>query len=481
MKWGGELTKNGKESAEDLGRWARETLYMGESAGLLRLHASYRHDLKIYSSDEGRVQMTAAAFAKGFLDFEGELPPILVGLVRRDGINSLLDETVPAERDLESTKDKLYPLINSRQDLDSDAYEQLNPDHFKFQKGILDKIGNFRSLLDCIAKQLAGIRREISRLKGLEADSEIKLYHKETYHLFHARWKKICDDFYDEDSDTYDISKLPDLFDNIKYDLMHNVPPLSNKSMWELYHTTQGIAAFVVAQEYGLSGTEKCDIGTKICRSLVRKISWDMQVAAGQVELEHGSQSMTKAHRTLHRLSKDCVASIKNLKNPDRIIRSRFYFTSESHVVALINTLRYGLLQEGVRSCVSSEGEAQLADVREYNYLTAISIRLFEDTHSDLEPTDPSRFLVEICVTPGIDLTGLEDEQARGDLPQTGRICRQSPGFRLNPQKQQLESMLEFLTTRVPEIETPKDVLANVSDPVGQFSNVSSQVFAPPV
>ena len=42
--------------------------------------------------------MTAAAFAKGFLDLEGELPPILVGLVRRDGINSLLDETVPAER-----------------------------------------------------------------------------------------------------------------------------------------------------------------------------------------------------------------------------------------------------------------------------------------------------------------------------------------------------------------------------------------------
>ena len=32
--------------------------------GLLRLHSTYRHDLKIYSSDEGRVEMTAAAFAK---------------------------------------------------------------------------------------------------------------------------------------------------------------------------------------------------------------------------------------------------------------------------------------------------------------------------------------------------------------------------------------------------------------------------------
>ena len=38
--------------------------------GLLRLHSTYRHDLKIYASDEGRVQMTAAAFAKVKLQVE---------------------------------------------------------------------------------------------------------------------------------------------------------------------------------------------------------------------------------------------------------------------------------------------------------------------------------------------------------------------------------------------------------------------------
>ena len=50
-------------------------LFAGEYAGtqglgLLRLHSTYRHDLKIYASDEGRVQMTAAAFAKGLLALE---------------------------------------------------------------------------------------------------------------------------------------------------------------------------------------------------------------------------------------------------------------------------------------------------------------------------------------------------------------------------------------------------------------------------
>lgn len=47
----------------------RLCLFAGDYAGfpgcgLLRLHSTYRHDLKIYASDEGRVQMTAAAFAK---------------------------------------------------------------------------------------------------------------------------------------------------------------------------------------------------------------------------------------------------------------------------------------------------------------------------------------------------------------------------------------------------------------------------------
>ena len=69
LKFGGVLTHLGKNQAEFLGRDFRMRMYPGgnlrNSDGLLRLHSTYRHDLKIYSSDEGRVQITAAAFAKG--------------------------------------------------------------------------------------------------------------------------------------------------------------------------------------------------------------------------------------------------------------------------------------------------------------------------------------------------------------------------------------------------------------------------------
>lgn len=44
---------------------------MGVGTSLLRLHSTFRHDFKIYSSHEGRCQTTAAAFTKGFLDLEG--------------------------------------------------------------------------------------------------------------------------------------------------------------------------------------------------------------------------------------------------------------------------------------------------------------------------------------------------------------------------------------------------------------------------
>merc|ERR1719466_588352 len=92
------LTPAGRTQAEELGR-AFRCMYPGGHGdyagypgfGFLRLHSTYRHDLKIYASDEGRVQMTAAAFAKGLLALEGELTPILVQMVKSANMNGLLD------------------------------------------------------------------------------------------------------------------------------------------------------------------------------------------------------------------------------------------------------------------------------------------------------------------------------------------------------------------------------------------------------
>lgn len=93
LKWGGELTKLGERQSIHLGCKLRHELYPDPSGGgILRLHSTFRHDLKIKTSDEGRVMKTAAAFAKGLLELEGDLPPILVSLVHKEkGSMHMLD------------------------------------------------------------------------------------------------------------------------------------------------------------------------------------------------------------------------------------------------------------------------------------------------------------------------------------------------------------------------------------------------------
>ncbi len=120
LKWGGVLTHAGAQQAEELGRLFRDTMYPGES-GLLRLHSSFRHDLKVYSSDEGRVQMTAAAFSKGLLDLDGKLTPILASLVRTGsfGTNDMLDDTQAAGPAMSAMKAHLKSAISASVDPDA--------------------------------------------------------------------------------------------------------------------------------------------------------------------------------------------------------------------------------------------------------------------------------------------------------------------------------------------------------------------------
>ncbi|KAF6263760.1 histidine phosphatase superfamily-domain-containing protein [Scenedesmus sp. NREL 46B-D3] len=114
LKYGGVLTHAGRAQAEELGKVFRLVMYPrygSAGGGLLRLHSTYRHDLKIYSSDEGRVQVSAAAFTKGLLALEGSsLTPILVSLVTKDA--SMLDAFGKgASEDIRHAKQVLYSAM----------------------------------------------------------------------------------------------------------------------------------------------------------------------------------------------------------------------------------------------------------------------------------------------------------------------------------------------------------------------------------
>ena len=93
-------------------------MYEEKSGGLLRLHSTYRHDLKCYTSDEGRCQKTAAAFLKGLLQLEGALAPILVIMVRKDeATQKMLDDSSESEKDMLEIKKKLSILMHSDEEI----------------------------------------------------------------------------------------------------------------------------------------------------------------------------------------------------------------------------------------------------------------------------------------------------------------------------------------------------------------------------
>lgn len=66
------------------------------------------------------------------------------------------------------------------------------------------------------------------------------------------RWQKLLKSFFKEKKGTFDISKLPDIYDSAKYDAIHN-DHLGLRMLQPLYQTAKQLADAVIPNEYGLS------------------------------------------------------------------------------------------------------------------------------------------------------------------------------------------------------------------------------------
>ncbi|CAL7933418.1 unnamed protein product [Xylocopa violacea] len=349
LKWGGELTPAGRIQAEELGRIFR-CMYPGgqgrhlseedsemlpnhgdyagaQGLGLLRLHSTFRHDLKIYASDEGRVQMTAAAFAKGLLALEGELTPILVQMVKSANTNGLLDNDCDSSKYQNMVKTRLHELLQQDREFTREDREQINPGNALSINAAMDFVKN---PVRCCQHVHTLIQKLMDIVRIKKDDPKTKdaiLYHGETWELMGRRWGKIEKDFCTKNK-RFDISKIPDIYDCIKYDLQHNNHTLQFEHAEELYIYSKYLADIVIPQEYGLTVQEKLTIGQGICTPLLKKIRADLQ---RNIE-ESGEETVNRLNpRYSHGVS-----------SPGRHVRTRLYFTSESHVHSLLTVLRYG-------------------------------------------------------------------------------------------------------------------------------------------
>lgn len=75
---------------------------------------------------------------------------------------------------------------------------------------------------------------------------DLQLYHSETLELMLQRWTKLERDFRMK-SGRYDISKIPDIYDCVKYDVQHN-SSLILEGTDELFKLSKSLADVIIPQ-----------------------------------------------------------------------------------------------------------------------------------------------------------------------------------------------------------------------------------------
>ncbi|XP_068178449.1 inositol hexakisphosphate and diphosphoinositol-pentakisphosphate kinase 2 isoform X5 [Antennarius striatus] len=442
LKWGGELTPAGRVQAEELGR-AFRCMYPGgqgdyagfPGCGLLRLHSTYRHDLKIYASDEGRVQMTAAAFAKGLLALEGELTPILVQMVKSANMNGLLDNDSDSLSSCQHrVKARLHEILQKDRDFIEEDYDRLAPTCSASLVNSMKIVQNPVAVCDQVYALIQSLTSQIRKRMEDPKSADLQLYHSETLELMLQRWSKLEKDFRMKNG-RYDISKIPDIYDCVKYDVIHNAS-LGLEDTLELFRLSRALADIVIPQEYGISKAEKLDIAYAYCLPLVRKIQLDLQRT-------HEDESVNKLHPLYSR----------GVMSPGRHVRTRLYFTSESHVHSLLSIFRYGCLLDEEKDQQWKRAMDYLCAVSELNYMTQIVIMLYEDNNKDISSEE--RFHVELHFSPGVK--GVEEEENAptgfGFRPASAEVARQNRGKQTDPGS--LEDLLRDETDRAVPLSEP--------------------------
>ncbi|KAL1510203.1 hypothetical protein AB1Y20_006533 [Prymnesium parvum] len=391
LKWGGELTDLGRQQAEDFGHSLRNLLSATQDAEAFgthfhHLHSAYGHEIKFYSSDEGRVQMTAAATAKGFLELEGALGPILVSLVRKDSVASqMLDDSSAVAGVAAAVKQKLHAAMQSDVPGASEELQQLlvptgAPQLLQAVEGMGNPLDRLRKLEEAL-KALVVYLRELYVTRGRDQ----MVYHGETLFMLFVRWRKLERDIYQRKKSSFDISKVPDIYDCVKFDLTHNFAALGEPAPLVAVHEhVHHLAQLVVPLEYGSTLQDMTAIGAGTLHHLLKKFLKDTSLDDRDQLLE------SEAQETVHKLDP------RHISTPYEHLKTRLYFTSESHVYSLFNLLRWApFALPGVPDLISPEGRKLMDSVAELSYLTRIFFFVYELPASNLSSRRAASFSAE--------------------------------------------------------------------------------------
>ncbi|KAH9247946.1 hypothetical protein BASA81_014402 [Batrachochytrium salamandrivorans] len=333
VKWGGVFTHGGLHQSRDLGENLRKDL--------LIINKSLLDHVSIYSSSEKRVTATAEIFCKSFLG----LDTMDDDFIKID--KEMLDDSNAAKEQMDHVKARLQRILNPENP------EQVPPEFIMPRADMKDV-----SLLVHDIVVLLSIMRDVMHENTSSGDLE-KLQTvwccTDSSFLFVERWDKLFRAFVDVERSQFEPSKISELYDSIKYDLIHNrdflqgvfaSPTHGNNLVRRLYSMSKELFDIIGPHEYGIENKEKLEIGFKNAFHLLKHLLSDLTAARAS-------------------------------PTPSTCL----YFTKESKIICLLNIV----LLCGLKTKVSAP-----ATIPELDYLTQISFELYERHEGSSESSKDS-------------------------------------------------------------------------------------------
>ena len=138
--------------------------------------------------------------------------------------------------------------------------------------------------------------------------------------------------------------------------------------------------------EYGINIEEKFNIGIKLIKPLLTKIRNDLLFTNTIEQFNNKNEDFLQENK------------FNDINQNDKNVKSRFYFTSQSHLYALFNSIIYGLNSYLVDD---KKNINQIWKIFDLDYCSHIVFRLFENFN--VKEDDEKRYRIEIIISSGAD------------------------------------------------------------------------------
>lgn len=226
-------------------------------------------------------------------------------MVKSANTDGLLNDDYNARQFQNELKAYLHSVLQADRDFTPEDFQNLNPSVLRSINNSMEFIRNPQ-----MCHEIAGyVQKMCETIRWHKANRpERVLYLNESWELAERRWSKELREFRKsarngtstssasevQPAADFDISKIPDIYDNIKYDLEHNSDLCihSEAEFERFYLCVKNMADIVVPQEYGISEESKICVAQRVCTPLLAKIKNDLHRCVQNPE--DGAESLTR-------------------------------------------------------------------------------------------------------------------------------------------------------------------------------------------